>query len=92
MGLIKNIFLTFDKMLAKLVIWLLLLYQKTISPDHGFIVRMIKSSWGCRFYPSCSVYSIEALQKYNFLKGIFLSFKRLIRCHPWQTGGYDPLS
>ncbi len=45
----------------------------------------------CRFYPTCSEYSLEAFQKYNFLKALWLSIKRISRCHPLNKGGYDPL-
>ncbi|MGI6307647.1 MAG: membrane protein insertion efficiency factor YidD [Dethiobacteria bacterium] len=45
----------------------------------------------CRFYPSCSRYSYEAVNKFGIKKGLFLSFKRIIRCHPLHAGGYDPL-
>jgi putative membrane protein insertion efficiency factor len=45
----------------------------------------------CRFYPTCSQYSLEALEKYGAVKGSYLSFKRIIRCHPFNKGGYDPL-
>lgn len=45
----------------------------------------------CRFYPSCSCYAIEAVDRYGFLKGVFFTFKRLMRCHPYCPGGYDPV-
>jgi hypothetical protein len=45
----------------------------------------------CRFYPSCSEYAIEALRKHGALKGIALSLTRLLRCHPFSAGGYDPV-
>jgi len=45
----------------------------------------------CRFYPTCSQYSIEALEKYGAIKGSYLSIKRILRCHPFSKGGYDPL-
>jgi putative membrane protein insertion efficiency factor len=45
----------------------------------------------CRFYPTCSQYSLEALEKYGLPKGIVLSVKRILRCHPFNPGGYDPL-
>ncbi|MDC3036546.1 membrane protein insertion efficiency factor YidD [Candidatus Pelagibacter sp.] len=45
----------------------------------------------CRFLPTCSDYTIEALQTHGFLKGIFLSSKRILSCHPWSEGGLDPV-
>jgi putative membrane protein insertion efficiency factor len=45
----------------------------------------------CRFYPTCSSYSLEAFQKYNFFKASWLSIKRISHCHPLNDGGYDPL-
>ncbi len=45
----------------------------------------------CRFYPTCSAYAIEALTKYGPCKGLRLSLKRILRCHPFNPGGYDPV-
>ena len=45
----------------------------------------------CRFYPSCSQYAITALNRYGLVKGIGLAAKRLLRCHPWNAGGIDPV-
>ena len=45
----------------------------------------------CRFYPSCSVYSLQALRHFGALKGSWLTLKRIGRCHPWNSGGYDPV-
>jgi uncharacterized protein len=45
----------------------------------------------CRFTPSCSQYSIEAINKYGAFKGSWLGLKRILRCHPWGGHGYDPL-
>jgi len=69
-------------MLSDVSIYLIRIYQKYISPLKGQT---------CRFYPTCSSYSIEAYQRYGFFKGTFLSIKRILRCHPFNPGGYDPL-
>ena len=57
-------------------------YQKAVSP------WLPKS---CRFYPSCSEYSIQAFQKYGCFKGLWLTVWRILRCNPFHPGGYDPL-
>ncbi|MEW6184272.1 MAG: membrane protein insertion efficiency factor YidD [Thermodesulfobacteriota bacterium] len=58
------------------------IYQIILSP-------LFPSS--CRFYPSCSEYSFQAIQTYGIIKGLFLSLKRIGRCHPFSEGGPDPL-
>jgi putative membrane protein insertion efficiency factor len=45
----------------------------------------------CRFYPSCSCYAEEALRQHGALRGTYLTVRRLMRCHPWNEGGYDPV-
>jgi len=45
----------------------------------------------CRFIPTCSEYSIEAIKKYGALRGSFMSAKRILKCHPFHPGGYDPV-
>jgi uncharacterized protein len=45
----------------------------------------------CRFYPTCSCYAEEAIDKHGVTKGCYLTVRRLLRCHPWHAGGYDPV-
>jgi putative membrane protein insertion efficiency factor len=59
---------------------LIKLYQLALSPLLGPC---------CRFYPTCSHYALQALDKHGVLKGLFLILKRLIKCHPWHPGGID---
>lgn len=56
-----------------------------------FISKYILTGKNCRFYPTCSQYSIEAYEKYGFFKGTFLTINRILRCNPFHEGGYDPL-
>jgi putative membrane protein insertion efficiency factor len=62
--------------------WLIRAYQLTLSPLLGP---------RCRFYPSCSQYALEAVRAHGALRGCALALRRLLRCHPWNPGGYDPV-
>ena len=68
-------------MIKKLILFLIKIYQKisALTPPR------------CRFYPTCSQYAIEAFKKYGLFKGMYLSIKRVLKCHPFHPGGYDPL-
>ena len=74
--------MTVKEILSLPLILLVRFYQKFISP--------YKPSC-CRFTPTCSQYALEALRKYGPLKGSWLAFKRIIRCHPCGGSGYDPV-
>jgi len=45
----------------------------------------------CRFYPTCSEYAVQAVEKYGVLKGLYMGIKRVLKCHPFHPGGYDPV-
>jgi len=74
--------LSFGYIFSMPFILLIKVYQYTISPLLGPV---------CRYTPSCSVYSVEALKKYGPLKGSWLSIKRIISCNPWGGHGHDPV-
>jgi len=68
--------------MSKLAIMLVRAYRYAISPMLGP---------RCRFYPSCSEYSQEAIERYGVGRGIWLAFRRVLRCNPWHCGGHDPV-
>jgi len=67
-------------MVKNLILKLIKFYQYFISPNFGK---------NCRFYPSCSEYSFQTIEKYGLIKGIRLAGKRILRCQPWSPGGVD---
>jgi hypothetical protein len=68
--------------ISELLIIIIKFYKLVLSP-------LLPSA--CRFYPTCSVYAIDALQRHGLVKGLFLSVKRILKCHPFCEGGYDPV-
>jgi putative membrane protein insertion efficiency factor len=68
--------------MKKLALWLIRWYQMTIS-------QVTPSA--CRYLPTCSQYTYEAISKYGIFKGIWMGVKRIARCHPFHEGGYDPV-
>ena len=65
-----------------LLIKFIKIYKFLISPLLGN---------SCRYFPTCSEYSIESLKSYGLFKGLYLSLKRILSCHPWGNGGFDPV-
>ncbi|MEZ4838504.1 membrane protein insertion efficiency factor YidD [Flavobacterium sp.] len=72
----------FKKIIQFPFLFLIRFYQVVISP---------LTPATCRFEPTCSHYSVEAIKKYGIVKGIWLSVKRISKCHPWGKSGYDPV-
>jgi len=66
------------------------LYQKYFSLDQGFL-SFFYSERICRFHPTCSEYTFQAIEKYGVFRGGWLGLKRVVRCHPWSGGGNDPV-
>lgn len=79
-----------EGMIKSVVLGIIRLYQKTLSFDHGIVGKVFGERF-CRFYPSCSEYSYQAIERYGIFRGSWMGLKRIIRCHPWNDGGYDPL-
>jgi len=68
--------------MRKLLIGLIRLYQLLLSPLLGA---------NCRFQPTCSTYATQAIKRFGVIRGGYLSLRRLIKCHPFNDGGYDPI-
>lgn len=76
--------------MKRAILYAIKIYQKTLSPDHGY-GRWFSRTAGCRFYPSCSQYSYDAIDRYGIFKGMYLGAKRILKCNPWTKGGFDPV-
>ena len=76
--------------MRRIAIFIITLYQKTLSPDHGWPKKwgLVKNSV-CVFYPTCSEYTKQAILKYGAIRGCALGLKRISRCHPWQREHLD---
>ena len=68
--------------MKKVLLRLIRFYREKISPHKPPM---------CRYYPTCSEYAMQAIQKYGALKGGYLAIRRILRCHPFHPGGYDPV-
>ncbi|MBI5619367.1 membrane protein insertion efficiency factor YidD [Candidatus Gottesmanbacteria bacterium] len=66
-------------------------YQKYLSFDTGILKFLFLTDKACRFRPTCSEYSYQAIEHYGIIYGSWLGLRRIIRCHPWNKGGYDPV-
>lgn len=69
--------------MKRILLGLIRFYQRFLSP--------LKRGPTCRFYPTCSQYAYEAVSKYGALKGGFMAVRRVLRCHPFHPGGFDPV-
>ena len=69
-------------LVEKTLVFIIRVYQCCVSP---FMVN------SCRYYPSCSTYCRDSIDRFGFVKGCFLTLKRLAKCHPFSRGGYDPV-
>jgi uncharacterized protein len=75
--------------MRKIIISVINFYQKIFSPDTGIFKMKLGNT--CVFYPTCSEYTKQAVEKYGGLKGVYMGIRRILRCHPWQKNHIDPL-
>jgi len=77
--------------MKKLMLNLIRFYQRYIGGTSGIFKQLWISEKVCRFYPTCSQYTYEAVDRYGILKGGIMGLKRISRCHPLSKGGVDPV-
>ncbi len=77
--------------MKEIILKLIRFYQKYLSFDGGFFRFLFLTDKACRFRPSCSEYSYQAIEKYGIISGGWISLRRILRCNPWNEGGDDPL-
>lgn len=76
--------------MKKIILFLIRFYQRFLNFG-GAAKILFLTDRACRFFPTCSEYTYQAIEKYGILWGSWLGLKRIIRCHPWNKGGKDPL-
>ena len=76
--------------MKRLALALIRLYQRSLSPDHGPLRSLFPHGY-CRFHPSCSQYTYEAIERFGTLRGSWLGLRRIARCNPWTRPGEDPV-
>lgn len=84
---LNPIYLFIREQQKRFIISIIRLYQKTFSPDHGILAGL--SLYGCRYYPTCSEYTIRAVDQFGVARGLVLGTWRILRCNPWSHGGVD---
>lgn len=77
--------------MKSVILSLIRFYQNTSFFHKPIFRALFMTDKMCRFVPSCSEYTYQAVEKYGSAKGLWLGFKRIIRCHPWNKGGIDPV-
>jgi len=84
----KNTILLFQK---RFFLLLIKIYQKILSPDHGILSYRYSGGF-CKFHPTCSQYTYQAIERWGLIKGGIKAIKRVFRCNPFSQGGHDPIN
>jgi putative membrane protein insertion efficiency factor len=77
-------------MIKKIILKMIRIYQKTLSFDHGWLRHRYPYGF-CRFRPTCSEYTYQVIEKYGVIKGGLKAIWRIMRCNPFNKGGWDPV-
>ena len=77
--------------MKKIILRFIRFYQKTSFFHHQLFQALFLSDKACRFRPTCSKYTYKAVKKHGAVSGLFQGLKRIVRCHPWSSGGYHPV-
>lgn len=66
-------------------------YQKYLNLTNPVVKTLFLTDAACRFHPTCSEYTYQAIKKFGIISGLYLGILRILRCHPWSKGGFDPV-
>lgn len=77
--------------MKKVLLHFIRFYQKTHFFHGAILKNLFMTDSVCRFTPTCSEYTYQAIEKYGSVKGLWMGLKRIVRCNPWTKGGYDPV-
>lgn len=77
--------------MKQIILKLIKLYQKSSFLNNELFKTLFMTDQVCKFEPTCSRYTYQAVDKYGVMKGLYFGIKRIIRCHPWSKGGYNPV-
>ncbi|MCL4360475.1 membrane protein insertion efficiency factor YidD [Patescibacteria group bacterium] len=77
--------------MKRILLYCIRIYQRSLSFDTGVLRYVFGVSGSCRYTPTCSEYTYQAIERYGIIYGLFLGLRRVLRCTPWHKGGSDPV-